>query len=213
MIIPEGAILTIGSSGDVVVDSIEESFDILEFDREEYSNQRLNASPNAQGAIPSIQYAYGNVPVEIDNVCSPQAILSFLPDDPDQIKKKFDIKRYRISTKPSDPDVVKNIYDRFVLDRKKITKFNNYLAKHWLNLKYSDLYALRSETFSYLTSGGIDLTGSFPSNFFSATNVLITEFTSGIDLAVKNSDGTTTVLKSCSFTVENRVLGTASSLS
>ena len=71
-----------------------------------------------------------------------------------------------------------------------------------MDLSYTFLLGLQAETFSYLTSTSVSMTGNCIGGTIS--NLLISDFAYTAEIEVKNADGSTSLMRAFTMVVENR---------
>lgn len=206
-IIPAGSTITLGGST-LVVDQINRTFTTELFDRLEFSNNRLNSAKLTNGESRVITTAFGNVPVQIIPSCVTQGAINFTPDNPDLIKYRFNIDRIDLVGGPSNSTQVGNLLTIATDHRKRLARFENHIAKASLDVSYATLITMQSETFSFITSTGISISGN-PLNE-TLSDVLIVNYTFSPEWEVKQADGSNLLVRSWTATVEKRTISLAS---
>lgn len=211
-ILPSGSEITLtfsGSSADLIVDSVTYIPTSEFFDRNEFSNERLRQAKNTDGSAPTfITLAFGKI-AQLTSTCTSTTARPVTPDDDniDDIKKKFVIKRYIIKGASSldwNVEVVKTFatQHKILLDR-----FQHHQQRVQMDISYDALVTLQAETFSYLTSPGLTLSGT---SVGTQTQMLITDFSFDVDNEIPTP---ALILKSWQLTLENRVIAAASATS
>ena len=203
MVAPRGSLITFSTPASVYVDTVEYEFVVEPFDRLEYSNSKLRTAPTSSGAQPMIVNTFGNKPIQLASACTGDSARPLTPDDSNinSIKQQFNIDRYTISGSPSLSSQVDAIYTVAKSHIKLLSKFQLHLEKAGMELSYTALVAMQSETFSYLTATGVDLTGTSLGG--TLEDVLITKFSPGVAYLVSSSG---TIIKDWSMVVEVRTI-------
>lgn len=207
---PTGALLTFTYSPSTIptyVGEVSREFIVLDFDREEFSNGRLRAAKNALGGTPIIVTNVANVPVQVNISCANDDARPLLPDDANiaSIKQRFNIQRYSIVSVPVPYTYTDQLFTVAQIHRKLLDKFQLYLEESGqMDLSYDYLIGLQAENFSYLTSTSLSMSGDCIGG--TVSNLLITDFKYDAEYVVKNADGTSSLLRSFSMSVENRVV-------
>lgn len=186
-ILPQGAKLTFLQTASsinsiVIVDDVSYSFDNLQFERKEYSNDYLMNLPNSDGTYPIFQKSILGKAIQTEFVgCGENSTRNILPDDAnvDNILRKFTIKKYTIKGGPSNPSAV-DALDALAKDHmRRYTVFEGFFKLFGLKLSYQYIYNLRNETFNYITQSGLSMSAFSGSSVINETNCLIKSFTNG----------------------------------
>lgn len=218
---PVGSVITLtasacGISVDLVVDAVTIAFTTENFQRLEYSNQRRNqAKDENTGATGLILSAFGNIPVQVISNCGDGfPVLNLLPDDNniDNIRKRFNITRITIQGAPSLSANVDAVYPISVAHKKLLNKFNRFFEVLGMDVSIQYLDQAKLETFSYITTTGITISGNSlittdnPTGVYN--DILLIDFTENVEYEVIKSDGSKQRIKSWSCNFENRVINT-----
>lgn len=209
----------------VLVDNITETYDTELFDRVEFDHDKLKSAPLSTGTVPTIVSLLGGKPAEIVIDCALSGMVggasSYVPRpltpnstaDWNNIKKRFNIRRFQISGGQSPESAspaasVDGIRTLRVLSRTMLTQFQNRLATYSGNVPYETLIAAQGDDIMtlYFTTG-ISVTLPGP---ISLTNALITDFQVTHEFVIPQEDGSTSIYKGFSATVEYRTLTNAS---
>lgn len=203
MVAPRGSLILFNTPASVYVDTVEYEFVVEPFDRVEYSNPKLRSAPTSSGAQPMIVNTFGNKPIQLASSCTGDSARPLIPDDSNinSIKQQFNIDRYTISGSPSVAAQVDALYTVAKAHIKLLSKFQLHLEKANMELSYTALVAMQSETFSYLTSTGLDMTGASLGG--TVSDVLITKFSPGVAYLISSSGS---MIKDWSMTVEVRTI-------
>lgn len=192
MIKPIGSSITIASGMNtytLFVDSIDTTFTSEFFDRPEFSNDRLRQAKYSDGALPLIVTLFGGIPIQVLTTCggsrTPRVLV---PDDAnvDTIKKRFDIKRYTMKGLASIASTVDSVYTISQAHKILLDRFQAHQNQVGMDISDTALLALRSETFSYLTSTSISLSGNPIAT--TETNVLIRSFDMDVEFEIPGDD-------------------------
>ena len=197
------------ASGTIYVDSVDYTEVFQNFDRLENSNPRLRAAPTLTGALPMIQQAFGNQPIQFLTVCTGDRARPLGPDDANiaAIKQRFNIIRYTIKGAVNATTPVNNLFSIFQTHLGLLDQFDLYLQVLQMEISIGYLEDnLQPYNFTYLTTTGLSLT----SNIFGGTisNLLLTEFTPGVayEAPIPGSPGSSQVLVDFTATFENRTV-------
>lgn len=178
------------------------------FDRVEFDNQRLAGVKTSCGEKRLTGENLAGKPYQIVYGCSDQQAVPLIPNSEaifDQIKRKFKIKRYTITGAFCESADVNALYAIAVGHQNRLAEFQGYQARSAGDISYTDLYALRSYTFSYLTSTGITMSGTAMDAV--ETNMLITNMSADIVLSIPTvSPGVNEFYKTFNITVEHRTI-------
>jgi len=177
--------LTLAASGlnsTIYASDITTTFQIRDFNRDEWSNTKLqNSQDLTTGARPQIVTNSVNAPIQIaiEN-CGFSNSISTGPDDANlsNILQRMNITQYDIVGAASSPTAVSALQAVYNDHKKRMDGFEFYLARLSQNISYQLLIDFRNYTFSYLTSTG--LTMNDPFDLGSISNVLITDFSQGL---------------------------------
>lgn len=206
---PGNALITVGGTN-LLTDAIRFTSDYQFFERQEFSNARLRAAPEANGQVPIIVTLPGGVPAQINDGCVALATRPLGADDPDLIFKRWDIKRWELQGAPTSASAVETVFSLHLTHKALLAKFDGHLQRARGNVAYSTLITMQAETFSYLTASGISMNG-MPLGLgtdVTFTNILIVQFTPDVDYEEPlNSAGTSSnVLRRWSAVIEQRTL-------
>ncbi len=208
-ILPAGTALTFtgAATGQVYVDTLEYEFIVEPFDRSEFSNAKLRTAPTTSGATPMIVQSFGNRPIQLASTCVGDSPRPLSPDDANvnSIKQQFNIDRFTLIGVSTYGEAINNLYVLSKNHKNRISKFNLHIEKANMELSYSALIAMQSETFSYLTSTGLSVSG--PALEGGLSNLLITEFSPSVEY-ITTSSGLMTKTWKMVFeirTISNRV--------
>ena len=209
---PIGSSITItdgvSATATLIVEAITYQTVFEPFDRVEYDNQRLAGVPTACGEKRLLGANLAGKPYQIVYGCSDQQAVPLIPNSEaifDQVKKKFKIKRYTITGAFCESQEVNDLYDIASDHQNLLAQFQGYQARSTGDISYTDLYALRSLTFSYLTATGITMSGTALDA--TETNMLITNMSAEIVLSIPTATpGVNEFYKTFNITIENRVI-------
>jgi hypothetical protein len=211
---PEGSTLIFTHAGSsltatTIVDSLVASYVFEPFDRMEYDNDKLKSARTAGGVSPQFFSLLGGTPAQIETDCTTDFPRPLVPNSTstfNSVKQRFNIKRYQITGAITEASQINTLFLIAKNHRNLLAKFQNYQARSQSDSPYEDLILLQSETFSYLTSTGLTISGTALE--FSESNMLITDFSMSTESAVSNnsSDSSRTYYKSFSITIENRTI-------
>jgi hypothetical protein len=179
------------------------------FDRTEFSNEKLRSAPTTTGATPLITTGFGNQPIQLLTTCTGDVARPLGPDDANipLIKQRFNILRYEISGSANKLVDMIALYQMWADHAVRLNRFDLYLGEQNMNLSITHLTnVLQAQTFSYLTSTGLSLSGNAISG--TVTNMLITNLQQGVEYEVPLTDGSgnSLILQDFKLTIENRVV-------
>jgi hypothetical protein len=215
---PPGSFISISvgaSSSSVYVDSMNDSFELVPFDRNEYVNNRRRSAPTLVGGHSKIVPNVANVPIQVDVICSGDVARPMGPDDGhiDNIKKRWEIYTWQIQGAISNPVAISGLKALYINHKKRLQKFELYKSMAAeMEISITGLTTLQSETFDYLTATGVDFSGLMLEQS-PIEDVLITEFESSYEFSVIEADGSRTNYKSYRIKIEKRIIGLQSDIS
>lgn len=133
------------------------------FDRLEFSNEKLRQAKNTNGSVPQYFQLFGGQVAQVQTSCNSGVQSRPLgPDDAniDNIKRRFDISRYKLSGFESYDSSVDNIH-RIAIDHKiLLNRFQAHLSiVQSLDLSYTQLITMQGISFSYLTTTDVAMYG------------------------------------------------------
>lgn len=150
-----------------------------DFIRKEFSNAFLENLPEADGSMPQYVTNVVGGKVHVDYDCGdysgPRATT---PDDANlnNIMKKFTIERWTIKGAPSSPSAIDQLATVARDHARRLAVFDSYIKRFDQKLSYGYIYGLRSETFAYLTTTGLNVSGAA----MTKNNILIRDLDLGI---------------------------------
>lgn len=204
-IAPGGSTITFSGSAvaTMYVDSVEYEFVVEPFERLEYSNSKLREAPTSSGAKPMIVTTFGNKPIQLASSCTGDSARPLTPDDSNinSIKQQWNIQRYTLGGAATLSTAIDTIFSTAQDHSKRLSKFQLHLEKAQMDLSYSTLVTMQSETFSYITATGLDVAGTSLGG--SLSDVLITEFRPGVLYTITSSG---TLVHDWSMTLEVRTI-------
>lgn len=191
----------------LIVESLSYAPSFEEFDRMEYDNERLRTAKTLCGQRRLITENLAGTPIQIVTSCGDATPVPLGPNSDsnfNNVKKRWDIKRYIITGATSEAEEVNTLYTIAADHQSRLARFKHYLARSGQgDTPYETLIALQSETFSYLTSTGLTMYGTSMEDV--ETNMLITSLSIENTLAIPTST-TPEFFKTFQLTVERRVL-------
>lgn len=199
---PTGSLITFvpGASYSLYADTVEREFIIEKFDRLENSNVKRREAPTTTGAKPLLGTTFGGKPIQLASTCTGDVIRPLGPDDDNinTIKRRFNITRYTIAGAPSYATQVDAIHALAIVHAQKLDRFDLHLEKLQMELSITKIETLRSETFSFLLTTGLNLTGisiggtltsaliyrftSSPAYLISSSGALVKDWTAVVDI-------------------------------
>lgn len=207
---PEGSTLIVSdglSSVTMVVTDVSYVTTFTPFDRLEYDNNKLRDARSAKGERRIIIEMLGGRPAQIITDCASTTPVPLIPDPNsvfDQVARRFNIVRYTINGAVSEASAVNYLYSIAQNHQALLAKFEKYLKRSSGDTSYEDLYALRSETFSYLTTTGVSALGTCIES--TVNNILITNISVDNAFAIPNSLGGEDFYKTYQLTFETRTI-------
>ena len=177
-------ILTLAASGlnsTIYTSDITTTFQIRDFNRDEWSNTKLQSSQDlSTGARPMSATNAVNSQIQIGiESCGFSNAISYLPDDANlsNILQRMNITQYEIVGAASSPTAVSALQAVYNDHKKRMDGFEFYLARLGQNISYQLLIDFRNYTFSYLTNTGLTMYDAY--DLGTVNNVLITDFSQG----------------------------------
>ena len=178
------------------------------FDRMEYDNTRLREVRTSKGEKRLIGENLAGKPYQVVYGCSDQTAVPLWPNSDttfDQVKRRFKIKRYNITGAISETADVDSLYGIASDHQNRLAQLQRHLSRATGDTSYADLFALQSETFSYLTDTNITMAGTALDA--TETDMLITSMSAEIVLSIPTSTpGVHEFYKTFSITIENRTI-------
>lgn len=160
---PKGSLLYFPSLGiNLVVDSCSYTLETEPFDRIEFSNDKLRAAKTDTGAKAIFVEVYGGQQIQFTTTCVGNTPVTPYPDDAniDNIKKRWDIKRYNIIGSTSLDSYVNILSYTAATHKGLLAKFQAHLATaSGLDISVTELEDMQLESFSYLYSTGFSMYG------------------------------------------------------
>lgn len=193
----------------VIADSVSYSFESEFFDRVEFSNERLRNAKNTDGSKPVFYDMFGGKVLQLSTSCgSANTVRPVTPDDAniDNIKKRWDIKRYKLSGISLDADI-NLIYQTGQAHKILLDRFLAHQAQAQMDISYTALVAMQSETFSYLTTTSFAMYGDGISpNGYVGTTVLAGVSTINLSTANQFVVGQSVIINAGNGTAEVKVI-------
>ena len=222
---PKGTVLYFPTLGiDLRVDSVVYTPDVELFDRPEFSAERQRQVKEVSGAKPQFIDLYGGLILQATSTCTTSTTRPIGTDDAniDNIKKRWDIRRYRITGSTSLDEYV-NILSYTALTHKGLmAKYQTHLAEAAsMDISITELLNLQGDSFSYLTSTGLAMYGDAitPMGLVNGSNLsgsstlhvnIASSLQVGQSLLVNRGTGTAEVVTVNSINVGAGTVGTLS---
>ena len=206
MIKPSGSTITFGSTT-LFVDDAQFEFTSEFFDRNEFEHEKLRTAKETNGTIPIFLPLFGGRIVQIITTCTHEPMARpVTPNDTavDQIKQRFDIRRYTLKGLPSLSSNVSTVETTAMAHKVLLDRFQAHIAEVALDISYELLISLQSETFSYLTGTGYTITGN--SLLGSESNMIIRSFSTSCEYEIPGG----ATYRSWNAVVDNLVIVPAS---
>lgn len=184
------------------------------FQRLEFSNKLLQEALEIDGAIPqSVTSATGQRyfrDITCDTDPTPR---SNLTDDAllDSINQKFEIQRYNIggaTSNVTDVDAIDALFDEHLRRR---TRFEAHLNEVRNYVSVTHLEEMQDETFSYLTTTNLTMTGNVTQNV-AKNHLLIRRYVPDVDFEYDDGSGNLVLYKTFTMTLERLTIKPASSV-
>ena len=219
---PQGSLLTFTWSvpmtsvvtAYVAVESIAYSFVQVPFKRPEFAHQRLLDAPNVDGSKPVINYLIGNRPVQYFTNCNPnETARALTPDDSviDSVYQRFDTRRYEIvglySSPASQVNKIDNISKAHQVLLAQFATHQEIAASGNVSFHYLTTVS-QAETFSYLTTTYLSVSGPALGAYSPENNLILTDFKPDVTHEIP-SGANAGVWKVWKATLENRVIKAA----
>lgn len=212
--LPAGSMLTIsttvcGPVASLVVDTLTYAPTFEPLDRKEFDNTKQATARTSCGATRLTGENLFKKPFQVVSDCSDLTAVPLWPNDDttfDNVKRKFKIKEYSVIGAISADADVEELYALASNHQDQLAKFQRYLARVAEDPPYTALIALQSETFDYLTTTGVTISGSAMST--SEDNVLITRMSAdnALVIALNSSGSSYEYYKTYKFTFQTRQL-------
>lgn len=204
---PAGTTLVIGGTT-LIVESLSLTITYEPFDRVEFDNTRLREVRTACGEKRLLGENMAGKPYQIVYGCSDQQAVPLVPNSEttfDLVKKRFKIRRFNITGAINTSASVNSLLTLASTHQNYLAEFAGYQARSTGDISYTDLYALRSLSFSYLTTTGVSMTGTALDA--TETNMLITSVSAETVLSIPTSNPSVQEFyKTYNITVENRII-------
>jgi hypothetical protein len=153
---------------------------------------------NVDGSKPVFIQLYGGQVGQFVTTCNPAGTSRPLtPDDDniDDVKRRFDIRRYQISGDVNQTGIVQALATTHQIHKKLLVRFQAHIAQTQMSLSYATLIAMQGETFSYLDTttfsmygNGITPTGTLSAAALAAattvTSAIASEFMIGQSIII-----------------------------
>lgn len=222
-IVPEGSPITFTAASpaptitaNVAVNEIVRRTIAPRFKRNEFSHQRLAGAKNVDGSTPVIYMSAGNLPMQFYTNCNDNETerpLTPDDDDLDLIYKRFNTRRYEVRGAISLASEVEKLAQVAQYHAVLLARFDDHQEKAAnADISYDELVDMQSETFSYLTTTNVTMTGNALSTYSPVSHLIIVDF----NLSVEQEDPldvnetTSEVLDSWTMVLERRVIVPAS---
>lgn len=171
------------------------------FEREEFKHAKERAVPENTGVKPQYVDLIGGVPNQIIYSSIPVTVRNLAPDDvalPEIYQKRFGI-RYNLvgtTTKNVDTSLVYTWFQQHLVLEMEFEAHQKFAAG---DVSIQEIAALKLDNFSYLTSTGLQFSSS---SIGIVDNVLIRDFSIGVDYQITNNDGSFRVLNDWRMVLE-----------
>lgn len=179
------------------------------FTRSEFDVSKLRQAPTDNGSIPIIGQGIGGKPIQLGSACTGDTARPLGPNslaNTQNILQRFNIQRFTIkgaASYASEVFKLKAIADAHL---RLLQQFDYHVqVANSLEVSYNSLIALQSETFSYLTTTGLTMSGIPVGGTYS--NCLISQFEEGV-LYTSEAMGVPSneMIKEFSITVDLRTI-------
>jgi hypothetical protein len=204
-------------SYDVYVNEATREYDILDFDRLEFSNVKLRQAPNAAGGRPVIVNNIAGIPIQFLYGCASDEPRPLVPDDANlaSIKQRFKIIRWKIKTDIMDYAFMDFLDGYNQAHKIDIDNFHFTLEVISSNeLSYGELIGLQSGvSFNSLTTTPLSMSGNCLGSAITPNNLLVRELSFGPEIEVTTAAGSNLMLRSADITLEQWTLSSRTFIS
>ena len=209
-----GSVLTLTLSAssleaDFFIDTINYTFTTEPFTRIENDYTKQREVPDSQGAKPIIITMLGGKPLQVVTGCgdpTPRILVPNSLSQVEQIHRRFNIKRYSIRAITNTESSSDTLYEIFEDHKKRLAAFQEHLQIPTVEIDYNSLISLQSETFDYLTSTGLVLSGDGLGDNNPESDMLISDLQLEVTHEIPNQSGGSTIYRAFSLTIENRTI-------
>lgn len=203
-------------TGKLFLTDSREKDEFVSFKRVEFTGDKMRSAKNEDGSMPSFGLAGGQTPVQYFSNCNPYETAR--PTDPDDnrvdaIYKRFDTVQWRIIGDVSEATDVDNLRAVCQEHKTRLARFEAHqeIAQGDFSFKFIE-DTLQVETFSYLTSTNLSMTGKVFGNSVTEVNLLLVSFEPVIEYLIPIFGGSTVdILKGWEMILERRVIRAARS--
>lgn len=171
---PEGALLTIAANT-VVVKSLTYATGYIPFERMEFDNTKLRDAKTANGERRVIIELLGGKSAQIVTSCASTTAVPLVPNTEtvfNLVNKRFNFVRFSVTGDISEATAVNSLFTTAQAHQALLARFDAHIKRASGDISYEDLIAMQAETFSYLTTTSVTITGTAVD--IAGSNVLIT---------------------------------------
>jgi len=214
---PTGTLLTFTNSASASVNlwasDISRAKIIEPFVRIEFSNDKLRSAKNDQGGLPMITQNIANIPMQVSITCagdSPRPLGPETTANLNSINQKFTTFRYTLRGTPTPLANLEVVATQALDHANRLQKFTYHQTKVQSDVSYNDLINVyQAETFSYLTSTGVTLSGNALGG--TLTNVLVVSFSIDVSHEVTLDNGLPFRMATWEMVVDQRAISSQGS--
>lgn len=204
---PNGSQIVINGSS-LMLDDLAITTEHQLFQRQEFEHNKLRQAKNTDGSTAIFITLLGGRVAQLASTCGAiQSVRPVTPDDSDinNIEQRFNITRYQLTGGPSSAASVNALKTLAALHQVLLARFEAHQAITQLDVSYQELVTLQAETFSYLTTTGISMSGAALDNS-TVSNILVTQFNAPVMYEIPTPQ---TLIKGWSATIEVRTIQAA----
>lgn len=205
---PSGSIIVINGNS-LILDDVSLGKEHQNFDRLEFSADRLRKAKSSTGVNPVYLSLFGGGVSQISTSCGGGS--NSRPVVPDDIynpglaneQQRFNITRYTLKGLPSLASSVAGLQTLAQTHQGLLAKFEAHIKATSLDVSYDYLITQQSETFSYLTSTGITMSGN---SVGTVSNILVVSFSGSVEYEIPSP---AQILRSWSAQIDVRTITAA----
>lgn len=207
-------------SGSLVISEERGKDEFVSFKRTEWTGDRMRSAKNEDGSLPVFGLGTGGTPLQYFSNCNPNETAR--PTDPDDdridsIFKRFDTVQWRIIGDVSEAADVAKLRSVCQEHKTRLARFEAHqeIAQSG-DVSYTFLTEqLQPETFSYLTTTNLSMTGRVFGDAVTEVNLLLISFEPITEYLIPlfGEPSNTDVLKGWEMILERRVIRAARSTS
>lgn len=196
-----------GSSHNTYVDEVSLDYTIQPFIRQEFTHEKLKSAALVDGTHSIVENNIAGTPHQFifsftGDVARPLGPTSLA--NLNSAYQRFNTTRFSLRGAPTEASSLSALLSLSLVHAKYLNNFEYHITKGNSDIKYSDLVALQPETFSYLTSTVLSMSGDSIGG--TQGNLLITQFSIGVAYEVTEASGAKTLMYDWNMTAEVRTI-------